>query len=933
MSDIDTSFPSMRTCGFRPRTLNAAVDWPSLLRWLDIQNDSRTLPAGVICPFCRSPQAKIIQDQAVGGQWYACPGCQWAGDLVEFAAAVWKIGVPATVARLAQLGVPWHDEQLTEGSVRKYEARHIAARQRLRALWDGAQKEQLLLKKPDLGRLLSRLHLRTEWQGDRWLTGPGAMIAWMTKKAVEQAIHPGSARQGGHTAYKGKYANDPSQARLFRGSGWDALVALPYYDVPGRIATLRLYGREGRVPDDEVSKTINYGSIGPAQPPPDAGLAFHPQVPKVAADARMLVCVDDPLLMLRMQWKAFRMSYSPLPIAAWVDDGHARTSWAWDQWHGQRLIFWSFELTARLLRQLVEQNAEIALVRPPSTETLTQYLCHHPVQDLFRRVKRHAKPWQEALARLLSDDGPAVRDLLGEYQLIGGDVDVLLDKLPGRPRETAARILFPGGERRRVITSFDNPIVETAEGWHEQQRNGQSRLVCDAVLRIEHVFAKDDHRNSMYAGRILYQGRELSFCEDRKIVAENTVEWMQQKLLDAQYGFMQWDSKYARWLFQFAVSFHRPEFHDSLPRIGWDRETFSFVLPRTIIRDNGEVQRTDPPWLADDTPAMNLAQPDALFPSQLWDATRDTPAHRAFWAVFAALTANVIAPSLGRRTCGLALVGHGAHVLGEAVARLFGCLFTPLADATAKLERSHGWPLFVRITRQQLKPLIRWLSIDVEERQCIAPLDAWKAAAVQLNGHWRAIELDDLFVLPPELMAAAPLLLPAYLQDVCQRKFVLANGRDYLTEITNDLAEWAVRWAANGSLIASSRDLVRGEDDEGVLAAFGDFLARLVLSREVECVPPDFARKLDDRTIIRLETEDERPAGVLVTWKLLESALQRHHAPIGDLQRILDIVGRGPLIEEGDIDGKDGLLLDAKWWTTTVHRHRSAKARLLEVVG
>jgi hypothetical protein len=759
------------------------------------------------------------------------------------------------------------------------------------------------------------------------------MVAGMTREAVEQAIHPGSARQGGHADYKGRYANDPSQARLFRGSGWGDLVALPYFDLPGRIATLRLYGREGRVPDDEVCKTISYGPIGPSLPPPDAGLAFHPRVPEIATAQKRLICVDDPLLMLRMQWKAFWMSLSPLSIATWIDDGRARTSWTWDQWHGRRLIFWSFEFTARLLRQLVEQNAEVSLVRPPHSESLTTFLCHHPVSDLLSRVERRAKPWQEALAKALADDERKARDLLGEYQLIGGDVDNLLDKLPKRPRKMAERILFPGQSRRRVITSFGNPIIESDEGWHEQLRNGQSRLVCDAVLRVEHVFAKDEHRSAMYAGHIQYHDRAIPFCEECRVVEDKTFDLMQRRLMEEKCGFMQCCAKDARRLFEIAIRFHQPEFHDSFPRIGWDREAFSFVLPRAVINYHGEVAKTDHPWLPADTPAMNLARPDEFFPSHLHDATRDSPAHRAFWAVFSALTANVIAPAMGRRCCGLALVGHGAHVLGEAVARLFGCLTAQLSDTAVKLEQSHGWPLSVRINKQQLKPLIRWLSVDLEERRCVAPLDPWKAAALQLVGGWRTFELDDLLILPPELTTLAPRLLPAYLQDFCKRRFRLADGQDLLSQVVNDLADWADRWRADSSVIASSRNLLRGEGDEDARAAFGDFLARLVLSREVQCVPESFAVPLDDRTIVRLDATEQRRAGVFVSWELIQAALRRRHAPICDLMRITEIVARGPLIEEGEIGGQEGWLLDSKWWIAAVHRHRATRAKLLEVVG
>ena len=339
------------------------------------------------------------------------------------------------------------------------------------------------------------------------------------------------------------------------------------------------------------------------------------------------------------------MSFSPLPLAAWLDDGRARTSWVWDQWSGQRLIFWSFALSAPLLRQLVEQNAEVSLVRPPATESLTQFLCHAPVRDLLDRVQRHAKPWPEVLEKRLLSDDPKVNDVLAEYRLAGGDVDALLDKLPRRSRQLAEESLFPGGGARRVVTAWKADIIEADDDWHEQSHNGQNRLICDAVLRIDKIVTGNERRGVLYAGRILYQGREVQYCELRKVIEKNPLNWMRDRLLEEKLGFLAFDPKFNRQLIQIAAQFHKPEFHDCLPRIGWDRDEQTFVLPRTVIRDGGEFSETDQLWSPEDLPGINLAQPDACFPSQVADAVQDSPAYRAFWAVFAVLTANVVGPA------------------------------------------------------------------------------------------------------------------------------------------------------------------------------------------------------------------------------------------------------------------------------------------------
>ena len=213
------------------------------------------------------------------------------------------------------------------------------------------------------------------------------------------------------------------------------------------------------------------------------------------------------------------------------------------------------------------------------------------------------------------------------------------------------------------------------------------------------------------------------------------------------------------------------------------------------------------------------------------------------------------------------------------------------------------------------------------------PLDYWKASALQLAGGWRSIDLKDVLLLPSELTSVVSYLLPCYLRDLCRRWLQLADGPDFLSRIVNDLAAWATNWSANGSLIEASRDLIHGDSEDDVLVAFGDLLAKLVLTGEVICEPAGFAGELDARTMLRIDATEHRPAGVFLSQQVLPRALRRRDAPIPDPLQITEIVASGPLIEEGEFGGQTGWLLDEKWWTAAVHRHRATKAKLLEIVG
>src|SRR5262245_25360005 len=104
-----------------PRTsLNAHLAWPETARLLGLVIHQEALPARNPCPLCRAGRMTVYADGRDGGCWFACRDCGRAGDLIELAAAVWGMGLPAAIAQLVSLGAGQPDGAATPDAVNGY---------------------------------------------------------------------------------------------------------------------------------------------------------------------------------------------------------------------------------------------------------------------------------------------------------------------------------------------------------------------------------------------------------------------------------------------------------------------------------------------------------------------------------------------------------------------------------------------------------------------------------------------------------------------------------------------------------------------------------------------------------------------------------------------------------------------------------------------
>src|SRR5204862_7801277 len=113
--------------------------WPPRAALLRLGVAHGALPARTPCPLCGRRRVHAYDDTACGGAWFCCPDCGRCGDLVELAAAVWGMGLPAAADRLARLGAPLPAEALDPERVADYVRDYPGYRRRLAALSEQAR--------------------------------------------------------------------------------------------------------------------------------------------------------------------------------------------------------------------------------------------------------------------------------------------------------------------------------------------------------------------------------------------------------------------------------------------------------------------------------------------------------------------------------------------------------------------------------------------------------------------------------------------------------------------------------------------------------------------------------------------------------------------------------------------------------------------------
>lgn len=833
----------------RPRkSLNADVDVPALLRRLGCSVRQGALPLRVRCPICREGSLTVYRDDACGGGWHACNHCASQGDLLALAARTLNVTVPDAIADLAAHGF---DIPADDASVRRYLEEYVEYDARLMELWKSAQ-QGLSHPPAGVGGVVQRLGIHIPNWTSRLQDGVGQLVGFLTKTEIEECFQPQVMRN-----QKLKHrSTSNSTDRVFHGPNWDSVVAVPFFDQPGRISCFLLIGREADPKFDYIVKRANRGTRDNQyfRPDAEAGLALHPGIYRAAeARNRTVVAVGNPQLMLRLQIRHFQTHLSPLPIAGWFDSGRwcdwrtlgrrTRTMSAWQMLSGYRLVFWApMGSDAYTLHQAVSTEGWISKAGPrrSDAQALSQYIRNTDPDQLWEQIVKKARPWPDAVADDLKKwDDPQIYKWLAQMRHEGEPLEPILARLSGPVRKRVEALINAEACPRTI--AFDrHTILEANRSWYLQRKGFPRALICDAVLRLDQLLRDPDHDQTFVRGRILYREHEVKVFEPFKTIEQDPLRYMQEELLDAGLGLMQSDYHYSTRLLQIARSFQEPQIADAETRVGWNAKACRLVLPQFAIDSRGKVLDLHGELIAADAPASRLERPREICGTDLDKATGDAEFARLFWATMACTVANILAPRFTLRPAGICLVGCGAEAVGTAVATACGCLRSRAHDAESVRraladEQVHDWPLIVDTGPDlQRRHLWKLLEDRGAERRSIIATDWLTSRLLAMHDSWQKswdfITCDHRVAVRDSALNLAEVFLPAYLEDVALRSFWIDAGTfDSLSlRLLHDMAHFVERRHGNPELVRSGSSVIfasRGNDRRLMII---DILGRLI---------------------------------------------------------------------------------------------------------
>lgn len=729
-----------------------------------------------------------------GGEYYACRACTSHGDMIQFAAASWKLSLTATLRRIDQCGVPLPAEVLGDSAIARY-VEALGRRERIEQLWKTAQQNMRGGETHASGRLRQRLGLTLSLPRDRWDQGPGRLHGIVDRADVEEAFEPFLKKNGDRPGRKGQ---------VFFGSGWKEIVLIPFWDMPQHLSGFYLIGRENRSEDHVFQVASDYRSTKLDDVDHrEAGLAFVDIVRDDLCLPGPVVGVGDPRLALRMHFRQARAGKKFLPIVAWHDDGYIRTISAWQQLAGLDLVIWSpGELTPSAVRQAAALNAKLRTVPYDVDHNLT-------AQMQYERIALRARPWPLVLVEML-DTLPDLKafEFLAETQLSFAQFEQVLkanstacelrtyrERTKGTAAERRERLkgLYEHKQMRRSIAFSGRELVEHGGQWHIRMGGGRARydLFFDGMVRIDQIFRSKSGRQEYCKGRVLYRDQEFAFCELRAELERNPVEWL-TKLVSPQLGKPLLGAglqpRWSKHILDIALRFHEPTFHECEETIGWHEPSRSLVLPSFLVMSGGRVCHQTAAPIA--LPAKNIVQDSEMGIERVLALLESKTSHHILWGVVASVLANVLAIPNERKPVGTCLAGDGIFRFCRVAAQACGCL---VEEPVAK-SSPHTWPAIVEPVKNLSEAERRLL---VDRRNLLFPTEASMACTFALQDGWRVVKGDDICwnggQLPLSVLTRC--VLPGYLQYVASGDFRIAQGdptRPWVLVVLHDLADWLV---------------------------------------------------------------------------------------------------------------------------------------------
>lgn len=726
---------------------------------------ARALPARTRCPLCGAEERLLLyQDSISGGQWYSCDRCKSHGDMIELAATAWGVDPDIALQRLG--GVAHLDPACFDRKqIKTYVESHAGYRRRVEQLWRKAQAYGAK-RNSRVIRSLQQMHcFPFRGSQERWDKGPKELIGALPYNEVDRCLMP-----------KLKRVNK-SGDRTFKGDGWTTVLVVPFYDMPGRICMFAFLGRGGNPVKDLVYRSINL-TVSRRQTA-DGGLAGLPTIDKWDP-SKPVIAVDDWLLMLQVQMRAYSSINYAMPMVAWHEDEKRRTRAAWQSLHDREIVFWGMDVTPGMVRQAVEVDGQLAIMGPEnqSQSAVRSYLRHYPGVRLHTAVCRQGVAWHKSLAAWMKrTPDKKVSRLLADLEETGEDVSYIL-----RRCGQANRSLVMPAERLAVCVNRKT-ILERSGMWFFETKPGKPvEILSDATFRILHTIKDQATDRLYYNGYITYKDQQIPFLEPAESMDKAPLQRIRDILIDQDLGDLRFQRNWSKFATEIAMELHPPTLIKDTSMIGWDHQTQSFRFKKYTISSVGNVRPNPMEALVPDGHGPNNDEPAELRPS-LWPRGKRKGDDAFALAAVSAVVANLIAPAFGATAKGICPEPGATRLTYELLERL-GCPTEKLTITNhVNVEDGGGWPtLYSRAANLNLNQINCWAASKTPlmddsncNRNVVFPLDPLTATCRMIDNTWLYLKLGDAIELPRGDWSQ---VIPAFLKNLCVRRLALSRSEE-----------------------------------------------------------------------------------------------------------------------------------------------------------
>lgn len=574
-------------------SLSRHVEWHRVLASLGSPAPIlNVLPQTVLCPLCESLELVVSSDHVLGGEWTSCGLCKFAGDFIELAAQKWQMAIPEALAQLSCTGML--KISLSDKLVESYIRDHVDLRRRIREFWEAAHKAPATRPSIAIRNLLRSAGLYNNGVSYAWPTERGIYLGAASRREVEDLFAPLAYSEQPRKNTNGtatiRRGSGSGPLRPFRGEGWEEVLVVPYYDLPGRICAFHFIGRNANYSaGDYIYRRAN---LGPTRVPVrEAGVAM---LPSVSRPHRLfgndVLVISDPVVGINLQARAMREETRGLPIILSHFTPEIQTLRLPHPLQDRRLIFWGDHPTVVL--QAKRSGGLISTFRFTTAEK-GRRLNHRLPLEWLAILRRRAIPWYVALQReLVKLDKSAISARLESLEFTPTELDEFCRECTP---DLAQRIYAADPHRfgGRSIVVDGKTIRETADGW---RLHHSGELLCNVPIRLTELLTTSSGTQH-YRGAATFGEETATFTLEKKSVEKRGLFPCVRDTLAADdsrnFTFNPRWSKRSEFM---ALQLSPPKIVPKAERIGWSQERCAFLFPKFAIRLAGRSYRKACLW-------------------------------------------------------------------------------------------------------------------------------------------------------------------------------------------------------------------------------------------------------------------------------------------------------------------------------------------------